>query len=243
MLTLAALGLVLAAIAPGDSSRPPGSRPSDSAGAFKPASADTASSRATRPPHHVFFKGRAPPGAKVSLDSAATFADSTGSWRLSVPMDSTPGVTGGADLCLEQAGQKACIPVKSGGYDSIELAPLHFTESAAVDSLAAKRPSDSAAADSSRQSLARKAKLLDEGKETGKRLVVVRGRKRPKAMGQDKVTAQQIKRLPGLAEPDVIRAVQALPGVVASSDFSTKMYVRGSASDEKCTRHRSKGLH
>lgn len=38
--------------------------------------------------------------------------------------------------------------------------------------------------------------------------------------------------MPGLAEPDVIRAAQALPGVVASSDFSTKLYVRGAGSDQ-----------
>ena len=38
--------------------------------------------------------------------------------------------------------------------------------------------------------------------------------------------------MPGLAEADVIRSIQALPGVVASSDFSTKIYVRGGAADQ-----------
>jgi hypothetical protein len=46
------------------------------------------------------------------------------------------------------------------------------------------------------------------------------------------VSAKLIKRMPGLAEADVIRSIQGLPGVVASSDFSTKIYVRGGGSDQ-----------
>ncbi|MFA6835945.1 MAG: TonB-dependent receptor plug domain-containing protein [Fibrobacteraceae bacterium] len=63
--------------------------------------------------------------------------------------------------------------------------------------------------------------------------VVVELRRKPKRkMGESVVSSKSIKRMPGLAEADVIRSVQALPGVVASSDFSTKLYVRGGASDE-----------
>ena len=63
--------------------------------------------------------------------------------------------------------------------------------------------------------------------------VSVRLKKRPKrALGQSVVTTKKIKRMPGLAEADVIRAIQALPGVVASSDFSTKIYVRGGSADQ-----------
>ena len=63
--------------------------------------------------------------------------------------------------------------------------------------------------------------------------VVVQLRRRPKRKaGESVVTAKSIKRMPGLAEADVIRSIQALPGVVASSDFSTKIYVRGGAADQ-----------
>jgi len=51
-------------------------------------------------------------------------------------------------------------------------------------------------------------------------------------LGESVVSAKSIKRMPGLAEADVMRSIQALPGVVASSDFSTKIYVRGGASDQ-----------
>ncbi|MCR5029081.1 MAG: Plug domain-containing protein, partial [Fibrobacter sp.] len=63
--------------------------------------------------------------------------------------------------------------------------------------------------------------------------VVVQLRRRPKRKaGESVVSAKSIKRMPGLAEADVIRSIQALPGVVASSDFSTKIYVRGGAADQ-----------
>ena len=65
------------------------------------------------------------------------------------------------------------------------------------------------------------------------RKVVVQLRKKPKRkLGESVVSAKSIKRMPGLAEADVVRSIQALPGVVASSDFSTKIYVRGGASDQ-----------
>lgn len=65
------------------------------------------------------------------------------------------------------------------------------------------------------------------------RKVLVQLRKKPRRkLGESVVSAKNIKRMPGLAEADVIRSIQALPGVVASSDFSTKIYVRGGASDQ-----------
>ncbi|MFC1586355.1 TonB-dependent receptor plug domain-containing protein [Fibrobacterota bacterium] len=83
--------------------------------------------------------------------------------------------------------------------------------------------------------------LSDEGEEGSYegdqtvqlRKVVLRVRRVPKrALGKSTVSAKMIKRMPGLAEADVIRSIQALPGVVASSDFSTKIYVRGGGSDQ-----------
>ena len=73
----------------------------------------------------------------------------------------------------------------------------------------------------------------DNAKVTELKKVVVQLRRRPKRKpGESVVTAKSIKRMPGLAEADVIKSVQALPGVVASSDFSSKIYVRGGAADQ-----------
>lgn len=42
----------------------------------------------------------------------------------------------------------------------------------------------------------------------------------------------EIKLIPGLAEPDVLRAVEALPGVVTTTDLSSAFNVRGGAADQ-----------
>jgi hypothetical protein len=47
-----------------------------------------------------------------------------------------------------------------------------------------------------------------------------------------RLAASDIRRLPGLAEPDVIRVVQVLPGVITTSDFSSAFHVRGGSADE-----------
>lgn len=71
------------------------------------------------------------------------------------------------------------------------------------------------------------------GKVTEMKKVVVQLRRRPKRKaGESVVSTKSIKRMPGLGEADVIRSIQQLPGVVASSDFSTKIYVRGGAADQ-----------
>ena len=80
-------------------------------------------------------------------------------------------------------------------------------------------------------------KLLASGSANSKvtelKKVVVQLRRRPKRKpGESVVSAKSIKRMPGLAEADVIKSIQALPGVVASSDFSSKIYVRGGAADQ-----------
>ncbi len=70
-------------------------------------------------------------------------------------------------------------------------------------------------------------------KRTKLRKTIVRLRKRPKrALGKTTISAKSIKRMPSLAEADVIKSIQALPGVVASSDFSSKLYVRGAGADQ-----------
>ncbi len=71
----------------------------------------------------------------------------------------------------------------------------------------------------------------EEGVQLKKVLLKVR-RVPKRALGKSTVSAKMIKRMPGLAEADVIKAIQALPGVVASSDFSSKIYVRGGSADQ-----------
>lgn len=46
------------------------------------------------------------------------------------------------------------------------------------------------------------------------------------------VEAQTLKVLPGLAEADVLRAIELLPGVISTSDFSSSFSVRGGAADQ-----------
>ena len=92
--------------------------------------------------------------------------------------------------------------------------------------------SSSDSSDSTKQDVDVDALLAggDNAKVTELKKVVVQLRRRPKRKpGESVVSAKSIKRMPGLAEADVIKSIQALPGVVASSDFSSKIYVRGGA--------------
>ena len=101
------------------------------------------------------------------------------------------------------------------------------TPSSVVDT--PQRP-DTLAQDSASQDVDVDALLAggDNAKVTELKKVVVQLRRRPKRKpGESVVSAKSIKRMPSLAEADVIKSIQALPGVVASSDFSSKIYVRG----------------
>jgi hypothetical protein len=46
------------------------------------------------------------------------------------------------------------------------------------------------------------------------------------------LTGQDLRRLPGLAEGDVLRAIEVMPGVISTSDFSAAFNVRGGAADQ-----------
>jgi hypothetical protein len=46
------------------------------------------------------------------------------------------------------------------------------------------------------------------------------------------LTGQDLRRLPGLAEADVLRAIEVMPGVISTSDFSAAFNVRGGAADQ-----------
>lgn len=50
--------------------------------------------------------------------------------------------------------------------------------------------------------------------------------------GAVRLGSADIRALPALAEPDVLRVVQSLPSVAAASDFSSAMYVRGGSPDQ-----------
>ncbi|HJL85442.1 MAG TPA: carboxypeptidase-like regulatory domain-containing protein, partial [Candidatus Marinimicrobia bacterium] len=61
--------------------------------------------------------------------------------------------------------------------------------------------------------------------------VVVEGEKIQRKVniqpGKVNLNPRQIKSYPALAEPDIFRAIQALPGVLTSSEFSTGLIIRG----------------
>lgn len=46
------------------------------------------------------------------------------------------------------------------------------------------------------------------------------------------VTPQQVKQMPAVGESDLFRALQFLPGVLALSDFSSGLYIRGGSPDQ-----------
>ena len=191
---------------------------------------------AAAPARTVVVKGTAPAGARVSIGALDFPVDSSGHWTGAFPVD-TAGPSR-QELCLLQGEDRVCTGFDPGAYDTVELAPLAFASGKtdtgtsfpdaapeAVDTLREASAGSARASDS--------AQVVDGGREAGGRTVKVRAKRKPlRVSGQTRVTAREIKRMPGLAEPDVIRAVQALPGVVASSDFSTKLYVRGSSSDQ-----------
>lgn len=46
------------------------------------------------------------------------------------------------------------------------------------------------------------------------------------------ITREEMKRVPGIAEADVLRAIELLPGVVSTSDYSSAFNVRGGSADQ-----------
>ena len=108
-------------------------------------------------------------------------------------------------------GEERITWYEDGSVEKVELSPVDSSAGLDVDSLLKAQQSS----------------------VTELRKVVVQLKKKPKRkIGESVVSAKSIKRMPGLAEADVIRSIQALPGVVASSDFSTKIYVRGGGADQ-----------
>ena len=124
-----------------------------------------------------------------------------------------------------------CFEVRYAGTDTAFSADIGEQPAVVVQAPAAAAPPDPAASDSSAGEAEAAQYRSDEAVQLKK--VLVRAQRAPKrSLGKSTVSAKLIKRMPGLAEADVIRSIQALPGVVASSDFSTKIYVRGGGSDQ-----------
>ncbi|HXP89836.1 MAG TPA: TonB-dependent receptor plug domain-containing protein [Fibrobacteria bacterium] len=179
----------------------------------------------------LVVRSSAPIGSKVTLDGVEASMDSSGHFLASIQTDSLRLSTGSFDLCLAAGGQPLCTPLRPQGFDTLDIAPLKIKIDSVVETHDTIRQIvDTSRYDSSALKATGGPKLIQSA--AGKTLVIRGKRRPPRVLGEERVSVQTIKRLPGLAEPDVMRAVQALPGVVASSDFSTKIYVRGSASDE-----------
>lgn len=129
---------------------------------------------------------------------------------------------------LRYLGQDSLFDIKFSGDDLVTWYSDSTVER--VDSLPLE---DSLSTDSLVAASIDVDKILSNQSSTQLRKVVVQLRRKPKRrLGESVVSSKQIKRLPGLAEADVIRTLQALPGVTASSDFSTKIYVRGGGADQ-----------
>lgn len=180
----------------------------------------------------LVVRSSAPVGARVTVDGVDAAMGDSGRWVAEVPTDSFRRATGSYEVCLFAAEDRLCSGFKPQGFDTVDIAPLRIV----VDSVVEKRDTirtvyDTSAVDSTALAMVASGKVVTNS-QAGRK-VVIRGKRRPpRILGQEKVTVTTIKRMPGLAEPDVMRAVQALPGVVQSSDFSTKVYVRGSSSDQ-----------
>ncbi len=138
-------------------------------------------------------------------------------------------------ICVTGSGVENCYDLKYLGSDSVFQSNLVGKDyvwksksiSTTADSIKGEVEEDSTFI------LEQEQETYSEEKSVQLRKVTLRVRRVPKrALGKSTVTAKMIKRMPGLAEADVIRSIQGLPGVVASSDFSTKIYVRGGGADQ-----------
>lgn len=147
----------------------------------------------------------------------------------------------GAERSFSQAlGEAFAEPDSIVEGEGLPLAAAVDSASATPSSGDAPQRPDSLAKDTLAQDSANKDVNVDallaggdNAKVTELKKVVVQLRRRPKRKpGESVVSAKSIKRMPSLAEADVIKSIQALPGVVASSDFSSKIYVRGGAADQ-----------
>jgi len=155
----------------------------------------------------------------------ATTAFFNKQFKLELPQDTV------WNICATSGELEKCYELKYFGKDSVFSAKISGAENIVWFENNPK-PEERKIVDTIPETSQEAAEQATE-QVTELRKVVVQLRKKPRRkLGESVVSAKNIKRMPGLAEADVMRSIQALPGVVASSDFSTKIYVRGGASDQ-----------
>lgn len=170
------------------------------------------------------------------LETGDTLMVAPGSpFRLDLPRDTAWNLCFSAPAPADSgsaapARLEKCFEIRHEGSDTAFSAEIGAQPALVVQAPQAPAPT-AAPVDSASQDAAAAQYKSEETVQLKK--VLVRAQRAPKrSLGKSTVSAKLIKRMPGLAEADVIRSIQALPGVVASSDFSTKIYVRGGGSDQ-----------
>lgn len=141
------------------------------------------------------------------------------------------------NICIANSKREKCYEVIYKGKDSIFTSDLGNTGYTIFElpdnSLQTEKIADSLNSDTLEAANIELGTVNTESETVTLKKVLMRVRKVPKrAPGKSTVSAKLMKRQPGLAEADVLRSIQNLPGVVASSDFSSKIYVRGGGSDQ-----------
>ncbi|HSQ41146.1 MAG TPA: TonB-dependent receptor [Fibrobacteraceae bacterium] len=200
-------------------------------------------SLAARPLSHLQVQCVLSDSLFVEKDSLSVFLLETGESRsiafqqpfaLDLPLDTLWNLCFNAAPSLEK-----CYEIKYLGQDSIFRLTVSGDDSvtwysdSSMEALASLPDSSIDSSQEVQDTVTPSNSFEASGETTRLRKVVVQLRKKPKRrLGESVVSAKRIKRLPGLAEADVIRTLQSLPGVTASSDFSSKIYVRGGGADQ-----------
>jgi hypothetical protein len=165
---------------------------------------------------------------EVIETGAVVVANFNEQFKLELPSDTV------WNICVYSQLEK-CYELKYFGSDSVFSAEIRGADNITwFEDGTAKIENGELRVENNEQGVDSIPEIQRSGEQaTELRKVVVQLRKKPRRkLGESVVSAKSIKRMPGLAEADVMRSIQALPGVVASSDFSTKIYVRGGASDQ-----------
>ncbi|HVG43780.1 MAG TPA: TonB-dependent receptor [Longimicrobium sp.] len=172
--------------------------------------------------------------------AAAGPASAQGTGSLAGRVTSPAGVpVGGAAVTATSAAgeQRRARTGADGGWRIARVAPGRWTVRATrVGFAGAEQAVDVAAGAEARLELrlAETGVVLDPLEAVSRRDAA---RERTRFEGEAGVTSrvitgQEIKMLPGLGEADVMRAIDVLPGVVSTSDFSSAFNVRGGSADQ-----------
>ena len=135
----------------------------------------------------------------------------------------------GANVFVEEA-QRGAATNTSGFYALADVAPGRYTVSytylgyAGAEETVTLEPGETRQLDVSLRIAALEAgEVIVEAEET---------LAEERAPGLQQVSIQLVERLPTVFEPDLFRSIQLLPGVKSSSDFSSKLYIRGGSPDQ-----------